>query len=68
VIQMALHQGDSEHERTGGGDYPERLFSRNGHRPMEEIGSGLKTTALVAGAALAAGGLAFWAMKKTRNP
>jgi Fe-S oxidoreductase len=63
VIRMAMHAGDGE----TAGDYPERLSSPNGRRSMENAGSGVKTAVLVAGGALAAGGLAFWAVKRTRG-
>jgi hypothetical protein len=61
VLQMALAGSGVPRE------YPERLYSPNGHKSPEENGMPLRTAVLVSGGALLAGGALLWALKKKRG-
>jgi FAD/FMN-containing dehydrogenase/Fe-S oxidoreductase len=61
VLQMALAGSGVPRE------YPERLYSPNGHKSPEESGTPLRTAVLVSGGALLAGGALLWALKKKRG-
>jgi Fe-S oxidoreductase len=63
VIQMAIREDGSGVAR----EYPERLSSQDGQQELTGARSSLKAAALIAGGALAAGGLAYLAARRARN-